>query len=79
MMAGGRAARRAGWWPGWPKRGFDFVMASVGLVVLAPLMGVTALAIWLVLGRPVIFAQRRPGRHGQPFMIYSTSCRSSST
>lgn len=71
MTGGVRAtARRPGWWPGWPKRVFDFVVASVGLIVLAPLLGVTALAIWLVLGRPVIFAQRRPGRHGRPFMIY---------
>ena len=63
-MGGGKArARRLGWWPGWPKRAFDFVVASVGLIVLAPLLGVIALAIRLVLGRPVIFAQRRPGRH----------------
>jgi sugar transferase EpsL len=62
--------RRLGWWPGWPKRAFDFVVASVGLIVLAPLLGVTALAIRLALGRPVIFAQRRPGRHGRPFILY---------
>ena len=70
-MGGGKArARRLGWWPGWPKRAFDFVVASVGLIVLAPLLGVIALAIRLVLGRPVIFAQRRPGRHGRPFILY---------
>ena len=63
-------ARRLGWWPGWPKRAFDLVAASVGLIVLAPLLGVTALAIRLALGGPVIFAQRRPGRHGRPFVLY---------
>ena len=62
--------RRPGWWPGWPKRAFDLVAASVGLVVLAPLLGVTALAIRLALGGPVIFAHRRPGRHGRPFVLY---------
>ncbi len=62
--------RRPGWWPGWPKRAFDLVAASVGLIVLAPLLGVTALAIRLALGGPVIFAQRRPGRHGRPFVLY---------
>jgi lipopolysaccharide/colanic/teichoic acid biosynthesis glycosyltransferase len=46
------------------------VAASVGLIALAPLLGVTAVAIRLVLGRPVIFAQRRPGRHGRPFVLY---------
>jgi sugar transferase EpsL len=70
MRAVTATTRRPGWWPGWPKRAFDLVVASVGLIVLAPLLGVTALAIWLVLGRPVIFTQRRPGRHGRPFMIY---------
>lgn len=70
-MSGVRApARRPGWWPGRPKRAFDFAVASAGLVILAPLLGVTALAIRLVLGRPVIFAQQRPGRHGRPFTLY---------
>jgi lipopolysaccharide/colanic/teichoic acid biosynthesis glycosyltransferase len=63
-------ARRPAWWPGWPKRAFDLVVASVGLIALAPLLGMTAVAIRLVLGRPVIFAQRRPGRHGRPFVLY---------
>jgi sugar transferase EpsL len=62
--------RRPGWWAGWPKRAFDLVAASVGLVVLAPLLGVTAVAIRLLLGGPVIFPQRRPGRHGRPFILY---------
>ena len=46
------------------------MVASVGLIALAPLLGMTAVAIRLVLGRPVIFAQRRPGRHGRPFVLY---------
>jgi sugar transferase EpsL len=70
-MGGVRApTRRPGWWPGWPKRAFDLVVASIGLIVLAPLLGVTALAIGLALGRPVIFAQRRPGWHAKPFILY---------
>jgi sugar transferase EpsL len=64
------SARRPGWWPGWPKRAFDLVAASVALIMLAPLLGVAALAIRLILGRPVIFAQQRPGRHGRPFVLY---------
>ena len=70
MTDGVRAPARRPGWPGWPKRAFDFVVASVGLIVLAPLLGVTALAIRLALGRPVIFAQRRPGRHARPFILY---------
>ena len=64
------AARRPGGWPGWPKRAFDLVVASVSLIVLAPLLGVTAVAIRLALGGPIIFAQRRPGRHARPFVLY---------
>lgn len=70
-------ARRPGWWPGWPKRAFDCVVAAVGLIVLAPLLGVTALAIRLAIGRPVIFAQRRPGRHWRPFILYKFRTMSS--
>jgi sugar transferase EpsL len=69
--------RRPGWWPGWPKRAFDCVVAAVGLIVLAPLLGVTALAIRLAIGRPVIFAQRRPGRHWRPFILYKFRTMSS--
>ena len=61
---------RHGWWPGWPKRAFDLLAASLALIVLAPLLALIALAIRLLLGRPVIFAQPRPGRHGRPFVIY---------
>jgi sugar transferase EpsL len=63
-------ARGPGWWPGWPKRAFDFAVALVGLILLTPLLGVTALAIRVSLGRPVIFAQRRPGRYARPFTLY---------
>ena len=62
--------RRPGWWPGRPKRVFDLVVASVGLIVLAPLLGITALAVRLSLGRPVVFAQRRPGWRARPFTLY---------
>ncbi len=64
------ATPRRGWWPGWPKRVFDLVVASIALVVLAPLLAAIAVAVRLFLGRPVIFAQRRPGWHGRPFVIY---------
>lgn len=64
------STRRSGSWPGWPKRAFDVLVASIGLIVLSPLLGATALAIRLALGRPVVFAQRRPGRYARPFTLY---------
>ena len=51
------------------KRVFDFVAASLALLILAlPLL---ALA-WLIrrkLGSPVLFCQVRPGLHGRPFTM----------
>jgi len=69
MANGGMPKRRPGWWPGAPKRVFDLLAASAALLVLAPLLGVVAVAVRLLLGRPVIFTQRRPGQHGRPFTL----------
>lgn len=52
------------------KRIFDVVAAVVGLVVLAPLLGVIALVIRLDSRGPALFRQLRVGRHGQPFRIH---------
>ncbi|HKW91838.1 MAG TPA: sugar transferase [Methylomirabilota bacterium] len=70
MAGAGARGRRPGCWPGWPKRVFDLMAASAALLVLAPLLGLVAVAVRLVLGQPVIFAQRRPGRHARPFTLY---------
>ncbi|GAB3064043.1 sugar transferase [Salinicoccus sesuvii] len=52
------------------KRLFDIFVASLLLVLLSPLMLVTALVVRRKLGRPVIFKQIRPGLNGQPFALY---------
>ncbi|MCZ6703264.1 MAG: sugar transferase [Ignavibacteria bacterium] len=52
------------------KRLFDLCFAVVGIVVLAPLMGVISLIIYFTLGSPIIFKQKRPGLREQPFMFY---------
>ncbi len=46
------------------------VVAASGLATLSPLLGATALGIWATMGRPVLFKQVRPGRHGKPFILY---------
>lgn len=51
------------------KRILDIVASALGLVILAPLFLVIALANRLVLGRPVWFRQTRPGLHGKPFEL----------
>ncbi len=52
------------------KRALDLWGASAALVATTPLMGATALAVWLDSGRPVIFRQPRIGRDGERFTIY---------
>jgi len=51
------------------KRACDAVAAFLGLLVLAPLLLVLALAIRLTLGAPVLFRQLRPGLRGRPFTV----------
>ena len=49
------------------KRSFDVVGAGLSLLVLGPLLAAVAIAIKLDSRGPVLFRQRRMGRHGVPF------------
>jgi len=51
------------------KRAIDIVGATVGLVVLSPVLLVAAIAIALTDGRPVLFRQPRAGVNGRTFSI----------
>ncbi len=64
-----RASRQVGL-PLTLKRGFDIAVAAGALGAFAPAALLTALAIRLSLGSPVLFSQERPGRYGRPFRIY---------
>ena len=52
------------------KRCFDVIVSGAGLIVLAPLWAVIALAIKLQDGGPVFFNQDRVGRGCRPFKAY---------
>jgi len=52
------------------KRLFDIVLASLGVVLILPLLAVLALWIKLDSPGPVFFRQERVGRHGVPFRIH---------
>ena len=54
---------------GTTKRAMDVLASVVVLVILAPVLSGIAAAILLMDGRPVLFRQTRPGRHGVPFTI----------
>lgn len=51
------------------KRVLDVAVATPVLVVTAPVQAAVAVAVAARLGRPVLFRQQRPGRHGRPFTI----------
>lgn len=51
------------------KRALDVLISLVLLVLLSPVLLLTALLVARNLGRPVLFRQTRPGLHGKPFTI----------
>jgi putative colanic acid biosysnthesis UDP-glucose lipid carrier transferase len=52
------------------KHVFDFLASLISLIVLSPLMLITALAVRLESPGPVIYRQRRYGLNGQEFWVY---------
>ncbi|MGD0485573.1 MAG: sugar transferase [Syntrophorhabdales bacterium] len=52
------------------KRALDLFIASLGLILLSPLVCAIAILIRVFLNAPVLFVQIRPGLHGRPFLMY---------
>ena len=63
-------SHKQGFYEKYIKRPQDFCCALVAVVVLSPVMVVTALSVRLRLGSPVIFKQERPGLNGKIFTLY---------
>jgi exopolysaccharide biosynthesis polyprenyl glycosylphosphotransferase len=51
------------------KYALDRLLAGIGLLLLSPLLAAVALAIWLTMGRPILFRQPRVGRDGRTFLM----------
>jgi exopolysaccharide biosynthesis polyprenyl glycosylphosphotransferase len=51
------------------KRAFDIIVSVISLPVAAPLIGLSAAAVWLETGRPVFFWQWRAGENGRMFRM----------
>jgi exopolysaccharide biosynthesis polyprenyl glycosylphosphotransferase len=58
--------------PAWAicKRAMDLLISIVGIVVLSPLMLVTAILAKTTSPGPAIFSQKRAGKNGKPFSMY---------
>lgn len=52
------------------KRLFDLLVTVSLLILLSPLMLIIGLWSYLLMGKPLLFRQVRPGLRGQPFTIY---------
>jgi sugar transferase EpsL len=60
--------RQSGW-RFWAKKTFESSVALMGLILLSPLFIAVSVLVWLSIGRPVVFRQKRPGRFTRPFML----------
>ena len=52
------------------KRPLDAFLATGALIVLSPILLITAILVRVKLGSPVLFTQDRPGRDGKVFKLY---------
>ena len=52
------------------KRPLDAFLATGALIVLSPVLLITAVLVRMKLGSPVLFTQDRPGRNGKVFKLY---------
>ena len=59
-----------GFYERYVKRPQDFICALAALIVLSPVMAVTALLVRIKLGSPIIFRQERPGLAERIFALY---------
>jgi len=61
------ASAGRGWLIWW--RVLEVAACCVGLIVLAPVLAMAAIAIWIDDGRPILFRQTRVGKDGIPFRL----------
>lgn len=52
------------------KRSIDFILALLAIIILSPVLLITAIMVAIKLGRPVIFKQKRPGLNEKIFTMY---------
>lgn len=61
---------KAGVYETYIKRFLDILCALAGLILLSPVLLITAILIRIKLGSPVIFCQERPGKDEKIFKLY---------
>ena len=64
------SGHKKGFYEKFIKRPQDFLCALAAIIVLSPVMLITAILVRTKLGSPIIFKQERPGLNGKVFMLY---------
>ncbi len=52
------------------KRLLDITFVSIGVIIISPILLITAILVRTKLGSPILFRQERPGYQGKTFMMY---------
>ena len=52
------------------KRALDLFLSGIALIVLSPVLAITAILVRIKLGAPVLFRQDRPGKDAKIFHLY---------
>lgn len=61
---------RAGFYEKYIKRLLDIVLSGAALVILSPMLLITAVLVRIKLGSPVVFTQERPGKDEKVFKLH---------
>ena len=61
---------KAGFYEKFVKRFLDFFLSGMALIILSPILLVTAILVRMKLGSPVIFCQERPGKDEKIFKLH---------
>jgi lipopolysaccharide/colanic/teichoic acid biosynthesis glycosyltransferase len=52
------------------KRALDLCVGTTFFLASAPLLAAVSVVIYRNMGRPILFCQVRPGKHGRPFTLF---------
>lgn len=61
---------KKGFYEKYVKRPQDFLCALIAIVVLSPILLLSAILVRIKLGSPILFTQDRPGKDGKVFKLY---------
>ena len=61
---------KAGFYEKFVKRFLDFFLSGMALIILSPVLLITAILVRVKLGSPVIFCQERPGKDEKIFKLH---------